>query len=105
MTRAAIGLFFLSIILFSSGCSGGSTSTPTVTPSAVRVTVQPASVSVSNFRTQQFTATVTGSSNTAVTWEVNKATGGSLKFGFISSTGFYVAPSAVPTKIDSQQNT
>jgi hypothetical protein len=105
MTRVAIGLFFLSIILFSSSCGGGSTSTPTVTPSAVRVTVQPASVSVSNFRTQQFTATVTGSSNTAVTWEVNKTAGGSQKFGVISSIGLYVAPSAVPTKIDSQQNT
>src|ERR1700686_3302945 len=106
MPRAAIGLFFLSIILFNTGCGGGSsTSTTTVTQSAVRVTVQPASVSVSNFRTQQFTATVTGSSNAAVTWEVNKTTGGSQKFGFISSTGLYVAPSAVPTKIDSQQNT
>jgi hypothetical protein len=106
MTRAAIGLFFLSIMLFNSGCGGGSsTSTPTVTPSAVRVTVQPSSVSVSNFRTQQFTATVTGSSNTAVTWQVNGVTGGSLKFGFISSTGLLVAPSAVPTKSDSKGNT
>jgi hypothetical protein len=106
MTRAATGLFFLSIILFNTGCGGGSsTSTTTVTQSSVRVTVQPASVSVSNFRTQQFTATVSGSSNTAVTWEVNKTAGGSQKFGFISSAGLYVAPSAVPTKIDSQQNT
>jgi hypothetical protein len=38
-------------------------------------------------------------------WEVNKTAGGSQKFGFISSAGLYVAPSAVPTKIDSQKNT
>jgi hypothetical protein len=107
MNRAATGLFFLSIILFNTGCGGGgsSTSTTTVTQSSVKVTVQPASVSVSNFRTQQFTATVTGSSNAAVTWEVNKTPGGSQKFGFISSAGLYVAPSAVPTKSDSQGNT
>src|SRR6202795_905668 len=106
MTRQALGLFLSPFILFFSGCSGGSsTSTTTVTQSAIRVTVQPASVSVSNFRTQQFTATVTGSSNAAVTWEVNKTAGGSQKFGFISSTGLFVAPSAVPTKSDSQGNT
>ena len=111
MTRAAIGLFFLSIILFISACGGGSTSTSTTTPSSVRVTVLPATVSVSDFRTQQFTATVTGSSNTTVTWEVSKPTdvnktpGGSQKLGFISSTGLYVAPSGVPTKVDSQKNT
>jgi hypothetical protein len=40
-----------------------------------------------------------------VTWKVNNTAGGSQKFGFISSAGLYVAPSAVPTKIDSQQNT
>ena len=73
--------------------------------SAVQVSVLPATASVSDFRTQQFTATVTGSSNTAVTWQVNGVTGGSQKFGFISSTGLFVAPSAVPTKSDGQGNT
>ncbi|HSY33582.1 MAG TPA: hypothetical protein VLA42_16480, partial [Verrucomicrobiae bacterium] len=58
-----------------------------------------------DFRTQQFTAAVTGSANTAVTWQVNGVTGGSQKFGFISSTGLFVAPSAVPTKSDGQGNT
>src|ERR1700676_3147584 len=111
MTRAAIGLFFVSIILFVSACGGGSTSTSTTTPSTVRVNVLPATVNVSDFHTHQFTATVTGSSNTAVTWEVSKSTdvnptpGGSQKLGFISSTGLYVAPAAVPTKSDSQGNT
>jgi hypothetical protein len=40
-----------------------------------------------------------------VTWQVNGVTGGSQKFGFISSSGLFVAPSAVPTKSDGQGNT
>jgi hypothetical protein len=83
----------------------GSATITVVSASAVQVSVQPATASVSDFRTQQFTASVTGSSNTAVTWQVNGATGGSQKFGFISSTGLFVAPSAVPTKSDGQGNT
>lgn len=83
----------------------GSATITVVSASAVQVSVQPATASVSDFRTQQFTATVTGSSNTAVTWQVNGVTGGSQKFGFISSTGLFVAPSAVPTKSDGQGNT
>jgi hypothetical protein len=83
----------------------GSATITVVSASAVQVSVQPATASVSDFRTQQFTAAVTGSANTAVTWQVNGATGGSQKFGFISSTGLFVAPSAVPTKSDGQGNT
>jgi len=83
----------------------GSLTVTVVSASAVQVSVQPATASVSDFRTQQFTATVTGSSNTAVTWQVNGVTGGSQKFGFISSAGLFVAPSAVPTKSDGQGNT
>ena len=51
---------------------------------SVGVTVSPASASLLTNGTQQFTATVTGSSNVAVTWS---ATGGT-----ISSTGLYTAP-------------
>jgi hypothetical protein len=83
----------------------GSDTITIASASAVQVLVQPPTASVSDFRSQQFTATVTGSSNTAVTWQVNGVTGGSQKFGFISSSGLFVAPSAVPTKSDGQGNT
>src|SRR6202162_2852142 len=73
--------------------------------SGILVSVQPATATVSDFRSQQFTASVTGSSNTAVTWQVNGVTGGSQKLGFVSSAGLFVAPSAVPTKSDNQGNT
>jgi len=55
----------------------------------VAVTISPGSASLSSGGSQQFTASVSGSSNTAVTWS---ATGGS-----ISSAGLYTAPSAAGT--------
>src|ERR1700730_3559816 len=91
--------------------SGSAIITVVASSSGIVVSVQPATASVSDFRIQQFAASVSGSSNTAVTWEVSKPTdptatpGGSQKLGFISSAGLYVAPSAVPTKSDSQGNT
>ena len=50
----------------------------------VSVSVSPASVTLSSAGKQQFTATVSGTSNTAVTWS---ATAGSF-----NATGLYVAP-------------
>jgi len=58
------------------GTSGG-------TPGPVSVGVSPTSVTVQPAATQQFTATVTGAANNAVTWT---ATGGS-----ISTSGLYTA--------------
>ena len=56
---------------------------------AVAVSLSPGSASLSTSATQQFTATVTGSSNTAVTWS---ATGGTISTG-----GLYTAPSTAGT--------
>jgi len=81
------------------------TATVTVQPGVVSVpsvTVSPNPASVAAFATQQFSASVSSLSNTAVTWQVNGTPGGSKQFGFISSTGLYVAPGAVPTKSNGQ---
>jgi hypothetical protein len=81
------------------------TATVTVQPGVVpvpSVTVSPNPASVAVFATQQFSASVSSLSNTAVTWQVNGTPGGSKQFGFISSTGLYVAPGAVPTKSNGQ---
>jgi hypothetical protein len=43
-----------------------------------------------------FSATVTGSGNTTVTWQVNGVTGGSARTGTISSAGSYNPPHSVP---------
>jgi hypothetical protein len=78
------------------------TATVTVTAPAPSVTVNPNPASVAAFETQQFSASVSNLSNTAVTWQVNGTPGGSKQFGFISSSGLYVAPGAVPTKSNGQ---
>ncbi|MFN7933036.1 MAG: hypothetical protein U0R19_06890 [Bryobacteraceae bacterium] len=63
----------------------------------VSVSVTPNAANVRVARTQQFAATVQGSTNQAVTWSVNGVAGGSATYGFISSTGFYNAPSVLPS--------
>ncbi len=61
----------------------------------VSVTPNPINVAVS--AQEQFTATVTGTTNTAVTWEVNGAAGGNATVGTISTTGIFTAPATIPT--------
>src|SRR5207245_2295076 len=80
-------------ILESFGCAGVTT---TRTPLPVSVTIAPSSATVAAGGTQQFTATVQNTSNTAVTWQVNGVTGGNATVGTISISGLYTAPAMVP---------
>ncbi|HEV2395746.1 MAG TPA: Ig-like domain-containing protein [Candidatus Sulfotelmatobacter sp.] len=48
-------------------------------------------------QTAQFTATVTGTTNTAVTWTVDNVNGGDSAHGTISSLGLYTAPQSAGT--------
>lgn len=76
------------------GCSSGNSSgTPPPQPT---VMVSGAS-STRLGGTAQFTATVTGTTNTAVTWEVNGVVGGSAASGTISTAGLYTAPATMPS--------
>ncbi|HVS88606.1 MAG TPA: hypothetical protein VHF01_10360 [Candidatus Acidoferrum sp.] len=102
MRRTNILSISLVIILTLSACSG--LSKKGVGNQQVIVTVTPAAPTVNDFATQQFTAKVTGSANTAVTWQVNGVAGGSQATGFVSSAGLFVAPGAVPTKSDGKGN-
>src|SRR5215467_15188363 len=70
----------------------------------VSVSISPSLVTLGTMATQSFTATVTGSTNTAVTWQVNGVSGGSSANGVISTTvlgtaneAIYLASSAVPS--------
>lgn len=75
------------------GCAGlvgsGSAQLP---PSTVSVTVAPSNTSVPLGEPQTFTATVSNTSNTAVTWSVNGIPGGNATVGTIDARGVYMAP-------------
>lgn len=62
----------------------------------VGIIVSPSSAVVQTFGTTTFSATVQGSSNQTVTWQVNGITGGSPSVGTISAGGTYQAPESVP---------
>src|SRR5579864_2897528 len=64
---------------------------------AVSVSVSPGSASVTVGHSQQFSAGVSGTSNTAVNWMVNGALGGNSTVGTVTSSGMYTAPPAVPS--------
>jgi hypothetical protein len=83
--ECAILVTLVASLLFLAACAGVSvpanSSSP---PSGVLVTVSPATATLVSAGTQQFHASVTGTSNTTVTW--------SASLGTISSGGLYQAP-------------
>ncbi len=85
------------LVLLLSGCGGSSSPSPNFAVIQVSVSVSPVTASVAIGQTQQFSATVTGTTNTAVTWEVNGTVGGSAAVGTITTSGLYTAPAAVPS--------
>jgi hypothetical protein len=66
-------------------------------PVPVKVGISPASSTVQAGKTQQFTATVTGCTNTGVIWSVAGVQGGNATVGTISTSGLYQAPANVPS--------
>jgi arylsulfate sulfotransferase len=86
------------IVLFQVGLLSncGSSSSTEMSPAVVSLSLSSPSSSAAVGQTVQFTATVTGSSNTSVTWSVNGAAGGNSSAGTISSTGLYTAPGVPP---------
>jgi DNA-binding beta-propeller fold protein YncE len=70
--------------------------------STIRVAVAPSTATIAPGDSYTFTANVTGTTNTAVTWEVNGIAGGDVTDGFITpgggngNTAVYVAPISNP---------
>src|SRR5215469_5843182 len=91
--RLALASLFLLIGDFSDGLQA-----------QVTVTVSPPTATLATLATQPLTATVSGTTNTAVSWQVNGVVGGNSTVGLISTTipgtsneGLYLGPSALPS--------
>jgi phage gp45-like len=95
MKRTAVLLLSLVVVSFGS-CGGGGGGGGTTPPPPVTISISPTTATVGAGDSVQFTATVRNSSNTAVTWQVEGNTGGSVDFGTISTAGQYTAPLAIP---------
>lgn len=60
------------------------------------VSISPGYTNIGVKQTLQYTATVTGLSNTSVTWEVVGKVGGNATYGTITTGGLYTAPATIP---------
>jgi len=94
MREARASVLCILAILVICGCSGVKDSN---SGGNVSVSVSPSSTSVTVGHTLTFQATVTGSTNTAVTWRVNGITSGNSTVGTISAAGLFTAPAQVPS--------
>ncbi len=115
--KPEIRIFFALVLLavgFFTGCSnGGAGSTNAASPATsttpvpnppppspqIGVTVTPATASISTIQTQQFSATVTNSTNSAVAWNVDGIQGGNANVGMISAGGLYAPPPSAATHV------
>jgi len=86
------------VALISAGCSATTLGTkpPPPPPPSITVTVSPATANIRAGDSFAFGATVSGTTNGAVTWSVNGTTGGTAALGTVSTTGNYTAPATLP---------
>jgi hypothetical protein len=84
LSQCAILIALVSSLVFLAACSGVSTPANSSQAPGVVVTVSPATATVASDGSKQFNATVTNTSNTAVTWSASP--------GSISTAGLYQAP-------------
>ena len=92
MKRACLlSLLSIAAAVTMSSCGGGGGSAP------ITVNITTDVSNIETFQTVQFAAAVTGTSNTAVTWQLACNTLPVSVCGTMSASGMYVAPNTVPT--------
>lgn len=92
-------LLVMSVALPLAGCGGGNSSTSHSSSQQISVHLNQSTANLFPGATQQFSATVTGTSNTAVTWTVDSVSGGNSADGTIANTGLYTAPQQTGTHV------
>src|SRR5438045_5444529 len=91
-------LALLAVVAWTLGCGGGgAVAPPPPPPPSITVSVAPESGSVMLGNQVAFTATVTNTTDTTVSWSVSGIAGGNSTVGTISPTGVYTAPADLPS--------
>jgi len=93
MLRSSKIMLIVLCSAFLAACGGGTNESR----SNVTVSLAPGTGDVKTSQTLQFSASVSGTTNTAVIWRVNGTGGGSAAVGSISGSGLYRAPATVPS--------
>ena len=97
-SRTPLSAFLLFACLALAAC--GTTSKVTVPPPinpSIAVAVTPTTANIRAGSAYAFSVSVSGTTNTAVTWSVNTTPGGSAILGTINSSGNYTAPTTLPS--------
>ncbi|HEV3510054.1 MAG TPA: hypothetical protein VGS05_00030 [Candidatus Sulfotelmatobacter sp.] len=79
----------------SASAGTGAGNTASVQLNVFSFAISPDGAAISPGSTEQFTATIQGLTNTAVTWSVDGAAGGNSSVGTVSTSGLYTAPNAI----------
>jgi hypothetical protein len=91
------GAQFVVVVSNSAGSATSNVATLTVNTVPGAITLNPSSLTLAVGNTQAFSANISGTSNTAVTWTASGAGCISTTCGTISANGIYVAPMSVPS--------
>jgi len=90
-------ILLLAFTLSQAACGGGGGGTTPPPPPQITVAIAPNSGSVLLGNSLPFSATVTNTPDTSVSWSVNGIAGGSPQAGTISPDGLFTAPADLPT--------
>lgn len=75
--------------------SGSASTSATASVSVFSLTISPQTALVAPSATQQYSATLQGSSNTSLNWTVDGVAGGNSTTGTVNSSGLYTAPASI----------